>query len=58
MSPDGTRKCKINFILTDKKGIGQNVEVSNRVTTGSDYWMVQVKVMLDLWREKRTCDGE
>ncbi|XP_072938827.1 uncharacterized protein [Epargyreus clarus] len=41
MSPDGTTKNEIDFILADKRHIFNDVSVINRLKTGSDHRMVR-----------------
>ncbi|WP_265430092.1 RNA-directed DNA polymerase, partial [Klebsiella pneumoniae] len=51
-SPDGVTKSEIDFILSDKPGIIQDVEVLGRIRS-SDHRMVRCKIKLDLKRERQ-----
>jgi hypothetical protein len=42
-SPDGTTKNEIDFIMTSKESIIENLTVLNRVNTGSDHRLVRAR---------------
>jgi endonuclease/exonuclease/phosphatase family metal-dependent hydrolase len=46
-SADGITKNEIDYIITNRKSIVQNVKVLNRFTTGSDHRMVRAKVVIN-----------
>lgn len=48
MSPDGTTKNEIDFIMSTKKQIFNDVSVINAVKTGSDHRMVRGTLNLDV----------
>lgn len=52
-SPDGVTKNEIDFIISNRRGIVQDVAVLNRCTIGSDHRMVRAKVVIDTKRERR-----
>ncbi len=51
-SPDGKTKNEIDFILTNKPKIIQDVTVINKVNTGSDHRMIMCKVKIDTRLER------
>ncbi|XP_026318069.1 craniofacial development protein 2-like [Hyposmocoma kahamanoa] len=50
LSPDGVTWNELDFILTDKRQILNNVSVINRVKTGSDHRMVRGLLNIDVKR--------
>lgn len=54
ISSDGNTKNEIDFIITDRKRLVQDVTVLNRVSVGSDHRMVRATIMVNLRRERKT----
>jgi len=52
-SPDGMTKNEIDFILTDKPDIVQDVKVINKVNVGSDHRMLPGKVKINTRLERQ-----
>ena len=47
VSPDGSTKNEINFIISNNKEIMEDVNVNNRFSTGSDHRLVRGKITLN-----------
>jgi hypothetical protein len=47
ISPNGSTKNEIDYILSTERYIIKDVTVLNRFTTGSDHWMVRAKISVD-----------
>lgn len=52
-SPDGNTKNEIDYIITNKQDIVQDVTVINKCSIGSDHRMVRAKVNINIKRERR-----
>ena len=52
VSPSGSTKSEIDFILTDKRHIFNDVSVINRVKTGSDHRMVRGTLNINIKLER------
>lgn len=51
-SPDGRTKNEVDFIISNRKDIFQDINVLNRFSTGSDHRMVRAKIKINLKRER------
>lgn len=52
ISPDGSAKNELDFIITNQKEIIKDIEVLNRFSTGSDHRPIRAKVRLNVKRER------
>lgn len=53
LSPDGNTKNEIDYILTNRKDIIQDVTILNKFNTGSDHRLVRAMVVIDKKNERR-----
>ncbi|XP_072375777.1 uncharacterized protein [Diabrotica undecimpunctata] len=53
MSPDGNTKNEIDYILTKKKNIFEDVTVINSISTGSDHRMIRAKISIKHKKDRR-----
>ena len=52
ISPGGSTKSEIDFIISNNKEIMEDVNVINRFSTGSDHRLVRGKITLNLKRQR------
>lgn len=52
MSPDGTTKNEIDFVISDKKNTVQDVTVFNKYSVGSDYRLFRAIIKTNVRGER------